>query len=477
MAETDTPPLWRLDALLAAAGGRLEGPPGGDIAGVSIDTRTLQPGDLFVALKAERDGHDFVASAFARGAAAALVAETFAAPPGIGPLIRVADPLAALEAIGRAARTRLHPGARVIAVTGSVGKTGTKEALRSCLALAGPTHASEKSYNNQWGVPLTLARMPAGTRFAILEIGMNHSGEITPLSRMARPHLAIVTTVAPVHIEFFASETAIADAKAEIFAGLEPGGVAILNRDNPHFDRLAAHAREAGAARILAFGSAAQADARVVAATPSAGGTRVEAVIDGEPLAYRIGAPGTHYVMNSLAVLAAVKLAGADIATAARALADIAAPVGRGARTRLAAPGGTILLIDESYNANPASVGAALAAMATASRTEFPRRIAVLGDMRELGARSDALHVGLLPALEAAGIDRLFASGPHMRTLFDAVPATMRALHAPEAAGLEAELLAALRAGDVVMVKGSLGSRMGPLVEAIRKHFADAGAG
>jgi UDP-N-acetylmuramoyl-tripeptide--D-alanyl-D-alanine ligase len=463
-------PLWRFDELVAAASGVAEGAARA-VTGVSIDTRTLQPGDLFVALKDQRDGHEFVALAFAKGAAAALVAQSFAgAVPAGAALIRVDDPLTALARIGVVARART--AARIVAVTGSVGKTGTKEALRSCLSAQAPTHASEKSYNNHWGVPLTLARMPADVRFGVFEIGMNHAGEITPLSRMVRPEAAIVTTVGPVHIEFFGSEEAIADAKAEIFEGLQPGGTAILNRDNRHFDRLAAAAKRCSAGRILAFGRHDDAAARVLDAEADAAGTNVTAEIDGTALRYRVGAPGDHYVVNTLAVLAAVKVLGGDLAIAAAALAEVAAPVGRGERTRYDLPGGPVLLIDESYNANPASMRAALAAMATTPRAQFPRRIAVLGDMRELGVQADELHRELAGPVVAAGIDRVLAAGPHMARLAAALPAAVPALHADAAAGLAEALLAEVRPGDVVMIKGSLGSRMGPLVDALKSRLA-----
>jgi UDP-N-acetylmuramoyl-tripeptide--D-alanyl-D-alanine ligase len=461
--------LWAPDALLAATGGRIDGLPA-PVTGVSIDTRTLQPGDLFVALADARDGHEFVTAAFAKGAAAALVREDWQAPAGSGALIRVPDPLKALERLGIAARVRTK--AKVIGVTGSVGKTGTKEALRLCLSAQGPTHASEKSYNNHWGVPLTLARMPAGTRFAVIEMGMNHAGEIAPLTRMARPHIAVITTVGPVHIEFFASEEAIADAKAEIFEGLEPGGIAVLNRDNRHFERLKARALACGAGRIVPFGEHAEAVSRLNRTEGDDTGSTVAASILGTEVTYRIGAPGSHYVQNSLAVLAAVALAGADIGAAAGRLAGIRAPVGRGERTLFAVPGGAILLIDESYNANPASVRAALDAMARTPRSSHPRRIAVLGDMRELGVSAPELHRGLAGPVEAAGIDLLFTCGPHMAGLHELAGRSLPAHYSATSTELRDGLLAAVKPGDVVMIKGSLGTRMGPLVEALKSHLA-----
>jgi UDP-N-acetylmuramoyl-tripeptide--D-alanyl-D-alanine ligase len=462
-------PLWTLDALLAATGGRLEGAPGA-INGISIDTRTIERGDLFVALADARDGHEFVANAFAKGAAAALVREDWQAPAGCGALVRVADPLRALEALGRAARARTS--AKIIAVTGSVGKTGTKEALKLCLTAQGATHASERSYNNHWGVPLTLARMPAATRNAVIEMGMNHAGEIAPLTRMARPHIAIVTTVAPVHIEFFPSEEAIADAKGEIFEGLDPGGIAVLNGDNRHYERLMAKALACGAARIVPFGEHQDAQSRLIRAEGDDTGSRVTASILGREVTYRIGAPGSHYVQNSLAVLAAVSLAGADVEAAAARLAEVRAPVGRGERTLYPLPGGPVLLIDESYNANPASVRAALEAMASTPRSAHPRRIAVLGDMRELGDRAPQLHKDLAGPVATAGVDLLFACGPNMAGLYALAPETIRAHYAPASGGLADALLAAVKPGDAVMIKGSLGTRMGPLVEALKAHLS-----
>jgi UDP-N-acetylmuramoyl-tripeptide--D-alanyl-D-alanine ligase len=465
-------PLWTPDALVGATGGQLDGPPVRPVGGVSIDTRTLQPGDLFVALTAERDGHDFVGNAFEAGAAAALVKTDFVPPRGGGAraLLRVDDPLRALERLGIAARKRT--AARVLAVTGSVGKTGTKEALHLCLSALGATHASEKSYNNHWGVPLTLARMPAPAAFAVLEIGMNRAGEITPLSCMVRPQIAIITTVGPVHIAFFPSEEAIADAKAEIFAGLEKGGTAILNRDNRHFERLASQARAAGAGRIIAFGRAAEADARLRDVAPSAEGSTVRAVIDGRAVTYVIGAPGDHYVLNSLAVLSAVAAVDGDLVRAAAELAKVRAPVGRGARQEIPIRGGKVLLIDESYNANPFSVRAALSVMGETPRSDFPRRIVVLGDMRELGEQSDALHAALRDPVVASGADLVLACGQHMAMLYDELPAAIRGGYAATAEELRESVIKTVQPGDAVMIKGSLGSRMGPLVTALKEHLA-----
>jgi UDP-N-acetylmuramoyl-tripeptide--D-alanyl-D-alanine ligase len=342
--------------------------------------------------------------------------------------------------------------------------------LRLALGDVGPTHASEKSYNNHWGVPLSLARLPRDAAYAVFEIGMNHAGEILPLSQMVRPHLALITTVEAVHLGHFGSVDEIGEAKAEVFAGLVPGEAAILPRDNPHFELLRTRAAAAGA-RILTFGFHEEADFRALKVELGPRGSAVIAGYGSQRLPYRIGAPGEHYVANSLAVLAAVHALGADLMRCLPALARVTAPPGRGARTMLTADGGEFLLIDESYNANPASVRAALAAMATTSRETFPRRIAVLGDMLELGQSSADLHRGLKDAIEAAGVDLVFACGAMMKELFESLSAAQRGEWAADSAQLAPSLLAAVRAGDVVMIKGSLGSRMAPLVETLLTRY------
>ncbi|WP_072396772.1 UDP-N-acetylmuramoylalanyl-D-glutamyl-2,6-diaminopimelate--D-alanyl-D-alanine ligase [Hyphomicrobium sp. CS1GBMeth3] len=459
--------LWTSEDLVAAAKGRAERANGRPIAGISIDTRTLAPGDLFVALKDQRDGHAFVGAAFKAGAAAALVSEAYEPGPNDGPLIRVRDTLSALENIGRAARARLAPEARVIAVTGSAGKTGTKDMLRAALSRLGPTHGADKSFNNHWGVPLTLARMPATTRFGVFEIGMNHAGEITPLVALVRPHVAIITTVEPVHLAQFPSVEAIAEAKAEIFTGLEPGGTAIINRDNPHFELLRRRA-EARGARVVAFGQDGRADVRPKVAELSSEGTVMEVDVGGRQVHMRVAVPGIHIARNALAVAAAIDAAGGDLDEALPALAALAPPPGRGTRTELSFQGGRILLIDESYNANPASMRAALAVLGTVPRDAFRRRIAVLGDMLELGEYEKTHHVALKEAVDAAGTDLVFACGPNMAHLFSALEPSRQGAWAPSSQELRDPLFAALAPGDVVMIKGSNGSRMGPLAEALR---------
>jgi UDP-N-acetylmuramoyl-tripeptide--D-alanyl-D-alanine ligase len=468
--------LWTRDDLEAATGGRLIGEDR-PIGGASIDTRTLEPGDLFFAIRGEaRDGHDFVADALKRGAGAAVVSEARAADLSAhGPVLAVpdagADPvLTAMTRLGEAARARTD--AQVVAVTGSVGKTGTKEALRHVLAGQGETHASAASYNNHWGVPLTLARMPQATRYGVFEIGMNHPAEIVPLTAQVRPDIALITTVEPVHIEHFASVSAIADAKGEIFSGLEPGGVAIINRDTATFERLLAHARASRAGRVVSFGEHPEADVRAQTIVLRPDLSVVDAVVMGQPVTYKLGTAGRHTALNSLGVMAVIHALGADLAEAALSLAGLAPPVGRGERTALEIDGGTAYLVDESYNANPASVRAAIATLAGIETGPRGRRIAVLGDMLELGAASPDLHRGLAEAIEAARIDLVFASGPLMRNLFEALPVSRRGGVADTAADLIEPLTRNLRSGDAVMVKGSNGSRMGRIVEVLKARYA-----
>jgi UDP-N-acetylmuramoyl-tripeptide--D-alanyl-D-alanine ligase len=464
-------PLWTLDALSRATGGRLAGQPAKAITGVSIDSRTIERNEVFFAIKGDRvDGHDYVADALLRGAALAVVAENkLARMPAGAPLAVVAEVLEALRALARAARTRSK--AKIVAVTGSAGKTGSKDALRLALSREGETYASAASFNNQWGVPLSLARLPASAHFGVFELGMNHAGEITPLSRLVRPHVALITTVEPVHLEFFQNVEAIADAKAEIFAGVETGGAAVLPRDNPHFDRLADAARAAGVDRVVGFGTHPESDARLVDVALKPECSTVRANILGDDIAYKIGTPGRHVVLNSLAVLAAAKLMGADLAIAALTLAGLIPPPGRGRRVMLDLGPGQALLIDESYNANPASIRAALDVLGQAAISPRGRRIAVLGDMLELGAEARAHHRALAEVVAAAGVDLVFCAGPLMRALWDALPAARRGGYAESAHLLESEIVAALRPGDAVMVKGSNASRMGLIVKTLSERF------
>jgi len=463
-------PLWTTKALAEAAGGRLAGNPPAGISGISIDSRTVGEGEAFVAIRGDRfDGHDFAEAALSRGAALAVVTAGRVAD-GAGALLEVPDdPLAALERIGVAARARM--AGSVVAVTGSVGKTGTKEMLRTALSGLGATHAPVGSFNNHWGVPLTLARMPAETAYGVFEIGMNHAGEIRPLVKMVRPHAAIITTVEPVHIEFFESEAGIADAKAEILEGVEPGGAAVLNRDNRWYDRVAGRAAELGV-RIISFGEHPEAEVRLRSVSLGSERSAVEAVVFGKPAAFDLGAPGRHLVQNALAVLGAAAAIGADPAAVARGLAAFQAPKGRGERHRLALPNGAFTLIDESYNANPASMRAALALLGHATPENGGRRIAVLGDMLELGREAPALHRGLRDSIEAASADLVFLAGPLMHGLWQDLPEARRGAYAETAAELDGILPEAIGPGDVVMVKASLGTRLGAVVETLKRRFA-----
>ena len=463
--------LWTIEAMASAMGAQRHGVLPQSISGISIDTRTVGRGEAFFAIAGDnRDGHQFVSAALGAGAGVAVIAADRRNDfPGVAPLLVVPDVLAGLRDLAAAARLRSK--AKVIAVTGSVGKTGTKEMLRLALSKDGETHASVASYNNHWGVPLSLARCPVSARYAVLEMGMNHAGEIAPLSRLARPHIAVITTIAPVHLEFFGSLNKIADAKAEIFLGVQPGGAAVISRDIPQFAQLKRAANAAGVERVVSFGSHAQADAGLIKCSLHPRCSTVQANILGTELTYKIGAPGRHLVHNSLAVLAAAELAGADIALAALALAEFTVPSGRGAPVEIDPPGGTALLIDESYNANPVSVDAALALLGQTPIGPQGRRIAVLGDMLELGSKGKTLHRGLTAPIAANSVDLVFCCGPLMRSLWQALPAGQRGGYAEDSAGLEPQVVSAIRAGDVVMVKGSNGSRMAPIVKALQRVY------
>jgi UDP-N-acetylmuramoyl-tripeptide--D-alanyl-D-alanine ligase len=462
--------LWTAAELASALGANPSGRPNAAVEGVSIDTRTLEAGDLFFAIKGEaQDGHDYIARAFEAGAAAAVVSRRQAGHlAGFGPVYPTDDTLKAMEGLGIASRSRSK--ARIAAVTGSVGKTTVKEMLRAMFSACGATHASVASYNNHWGVPLTLARMPVSAEFAVFEIGMNHAGEIAPLVRMVRPHAALVTAIAPVHVEHLGSIEAIADAKAEIFLGLEPGGAAVLNRDTPQFDRLAKAAR-VGGARVLTFGAGERCDARLIEATDAVRGSRIHARVLGRQMHFDLGAPGSHMAQNALGALLTAAALGADVERCAAALARFSPQKGRGERLSIPTPDGAATVIDESYNANPASMRAALALLGAARPGPNGRRIAVIGDMLELGPDGAAIHAQLAPDLMANKVDLLFGAGPLTRALFEAAPASMRAAWTERSSELTAEIARTLRNGDVAMVKGSNASRMGPLVAALRDQF------
>jgi UDP-N-acetylmuramoyl-tripeptide--D-alanyl-D-alanine ligase len=460
-------PLWTAREAALATGGTIAPDAGWTVDGVSIDSRTVSARDLFVALKGPRfDGHDYVATALSNGVAAAMVSSVQAnADPAR--LLAVPDTQAGLEALAVAARARSN--ARLVAVTGSVGKTSTKEALATVLGRQGATHASSGNLNNQIGMPLSLARMPVASRFGVFEIGMNHAGEIAPLSGMLRPHAAIITTVEAVHLEFFPDVAAIADAKAEVFAGMDKDGVAILNRDNPYFDRLTVRAREHGIGRIWGFGGAENAEARLADIASDDTGSLVSAVILGRSVRFRLPLAGRHQAQNSLAVLLGVAALGGDVGQGAAALEELVPVKGRGVTTEIALPGGgSFRIVDETYNASPAAVKAVLAVFAMTAPGAGGRRLVVLGDMLELGEAGPAEHAGLAPALAAASADLVFTAGPLMRHLHDALPGAMRGTHAADSDGLAAAVAASVRPGDIVLVKGSAGSRMAAVVSALQ---------
>ena len=454
MADT----LWTSEDIARATGGMAKGAKF-TATGVSIDTRTLEPGDLFVALAGVRDGHEFVAQAMAKGAAGALVSEAVDAPA-----VKAGDTLAALEALGIAARERA-PQARRGAVTGSVGKTSVTQAVMAGLKLAGPAHSSVKSYNNHIGVPLTLARMPRDTERAVFEIGMNHADEIRPLARMVRPHAVLVTTVGAVHTENFPDgETGVARAKAEVFEGLAPGGVAVLNADNAWFDLLKAEAENAGA-QLRTFGTGEGCDARLIDFQAGEGRALVRARLHGQALDFPILQTALHWGLNSMAVLLMLEALDVGLSDGLAALGSFEPLAGRGAEAAVPVAGGAFTLIDESYNANPISMASAIATLG--ARATAGRRIVALTDMLELGPDEAAFHAGLAAPLEAASIDLVFCAGPLMKSLWAALPATRRGGYAETAEALAPELAHAVAAGDVVMVKGSNGSKAGRIAQAL----------
>lgn len=430
-----------------------------EVSGLSIDTRTLKAGDLFVALKGDnRDGHDFVRAAFEAHAGAALVTHM---PEGgsvesWGPLLTVAHTQRGLEDLARAARARSN--ARILAVTGSAGKTTTKEILALACNALGRTHASAASHNNHWGVPLSLAALPRNAEYGIFEVGMNHFGELRDLVSFVRPHVALVTTIAPAHLEFFGNCEAIADAKSEIFEGLEPGGAALIPSDSPYAARLVMRARQAKVSRIVSFG--AHGDARLLSTAPDGTGMRVKCDILGVAVDCYVGAPGAHIAQNVVGALAAVALLDGDVLNAAAALRNFTALKGRGARF----DANGICVIDESYNANPASMAAAMALLNTVNG----RKIAVLGDMLEMGEGGIAHHAALAAPLAANKIDLVFACGAQMQALWDALPASQRGAYAENSAALAPLVLAAVKPGDTVLVKGSNGAKMSAIIEALR---------
>jgi UDP-N-acetylmuramoyl-tripeptide--D-alanyl-D-alanine ligase len=457
-------PLWTSDEIARATGGTLAGAPFA-ATGVSIDTRSLEPGDLFVALGGVRDGHEFVDQAMGKGAAGVLASQAVAAPA-----VMVGDTLKALEKLGVAARIRA-PQTKRAAVTGSVGKTSVTQAIMAGLKLAGRAHSSVKSYNNHIGVPLTLARMPRDAERAVFEIGMNHAEEIRPLTRMVMPHAAVVTTVGPVHTENFPDgEAGVARAKAEVFAGLDVGGVAVLNADNPWFDLLKAEALKVGA-QVRTFGRAEGADARLIDFQGAAGRAVVQARFHGKGLDFPILQTGMHWGLNSMVVLLMLEALDVDLGDSLAALGSFEPLEGRGAEATVRLAGGAFTLIDESYNANPISMASAIATLGArkvGSGKTGGRRIVALTDMLELGDEAPRYHAALAEPLAEANVDLVFCAGPLMKSLWDALPTTRRGGYAETAADLAPQVSRAAEPGDLVMVKGSNGSKAGAVAAALR---------
>lgn len=459
MPENSARPLWSAAEVAAATGGVLQGDDR-PITGLTYNSREIVPGDLFLALKGERDGHQFASGAFASGAAAALVEH----PVEGGPCVVVPDTLRGLEALGVAARERA-PHVKRGAVTGSVGKTSVTQAIKAGLDLAGPAHGSIKSYNNHIGVPLTLARMPVETQRAVFEIGMNAPGEIAPLSRFVAPHAACVTTVGPVHIEAFADgEAGVAREKATIFQGLVPGGAAVANGDVA-FSAVLCDAAKAVGARLLTFGSDAGHDARLLDFRPDAEGAAVAVELFGRRIDYRLAQSGAHWGLNSLCVLLMLDALDVTLDTGLEALAGFQPLAGRGQTRTVTTPDGAFTLIDESYNANPLSMAAGFKTLG--ARSTSGRRVVVLTDMLELGEQSRDLHEGLAGPIDAAGLDLVHAAGPEMRWLYDALPVSRRGVWRATAAELAAEAALLVAPGDIVMVKGSNGSKASLVAKAL----------
>jgi UDP-N-acetylmuramoyl-tripeptide--D-alanyl-D-alanine ligase len=462
-----TKPLWTSSELETVLNGTASAE--FSASGISIDSRTVQEGDLFIAIAGPtHDGHSFTAEAFARGAAAAVIHK---AGDHNGPTLKVTDTMKALEALGAAARNRAIR-TKLIGVTGSVGKTGTKDMLGQILSDQDATHVSLASHNNHWGVPLTLARMPQDTVYAVQEMGMNHAGELSVLTSFAKPNVAVITTVGPAHLEFFDNIEAIVDAKCEIFQGLQPNGTAVLNCDHPYFGTMEKAAKAAGASNIITFGKNESADLRLISARVIAQRTEIIAHIGGQEITYSLPYIGEHWAMNSLAALGATIAVGADPIQALCTMKDIVVPAGRGAITDVQTAQGDFVLIDESYNANPQSLEAALDALASvaAMRQMYGtgRAVAVLGDMFELGQTTRAIHLGVADMIHGRAIDQFFACGDLMGLAHDALPPALQGGKADDALSLIPILAANIRPGDVVMVKGSNGMRLSKVVDALK---------
>ncbi|MEQ8318852.1 MAG: UDP-N-acetylmuramoyl-tripeptide--D-alanyl-D-alanine ligase [Rhodospirillales bacterium] len=465
MAELSPTPLWTAKDAAEATGGRVSAD--WNATGVSIDSRSLAPGDLFTALKGpNHDGHDHVAAAIAKGAVAAMVEERFNADIAAENLLMVRDTTEGLCDLARASRGRT--AAKICGVTGSVGKTGTKEMLAAALGAQGKVAATAGNLNNHYGLPLSLARMPADCDYGVFEMGMNHAGEISPLSKIARPHVAVITTVAPVHIEYFNSIEEIADAKAEIFDGLVEGGAVVLSRDNPQYDRLAEKARAAGARMVWGFGVHSFSNARLLAYEPDAQGARVEATVGSQHMKYRIAMRGKHWALNSIAVLAAASSLGADLEIAAAALASVMPTKGRGQFFEVLLDDGVLGVIDETYNASPVAVRAAFEVLAASKPGRGGRRVVILGDMLELGSSAREAHMGLSEEIRKHDFDLVFACGQYMSDILDELPDDLHGGSAGTSAQLADKVVKKLRAGDLVLVKGSAGAHMTRVIDAIR---------
>ncbi len=471
MVETS---LWKGDDVIAAITGRADHA-NWTASGVSIDSRSLQPGDLFIAIVGPvHDGHKFAAAAAASGASALILNHRPDDLPDDACVILVEDTQRALEELGRAARARSK--AQIVAVTGSVGKTGSKESLLHILSRQGKTHASIGSFNNHWGVPLSLSRMPADCRFAVFELGMNHPGELGPLSRMVRPHVALITTIEAVHLEFFKDVEEIARAKAEIFEGLNRNGTVILNGDNSYGGLLKSIAVNAGISHVLMFGEAPGANILLTDFTLYPDHSEVAVKIDSREVYFRLGVPGRHWISNILGVLGAASELGADLDKAVASLTDLQSPKGRGERHMVSCAGGSYMVVDESYNASPASMRASLKVLQNLHPDGRGRRIAVLGDMLELGPRSAEIHQGLKADVVAAEVDLLFTCGPNMAHLSKSMPNNIHAYHEASSDLLIDPLLEAVGPGDVILVKGSFGSRMRLPLEALLQGCSPANA-
>lgn len=457
--------LWTGEEVAEAVSGEVKDQDW-EVNGVSIDSRSLVPGDLFVAIIGPyHDGHEFASVALENGAAAVLVSEVPENIANHSNVIVVEDTLKALEMLGAAARDRAN--AKIVAVTGSVGKTGTKESLLHILSLQGKTHASIGSFNNHWGVPLSLSRMPRDTEYAIFELGMNHPGELGPLSRMVKPHVALITTIEAVHLEFFSDVEAIARAKAEIFEGLTPSGSVILNGDNIYGGLLKSIAANSGITRILTFGEKSEADVKLTDFTLYPDFSDVAVTIGSHDVFFKLGVPGRHWISNILGVLGAVSELGADIEEATASLGELKSPKGRGARHMVPCVGGSYMVVDDSYNASPASMRASLEVLGNLYPDGKGRRIAVLGDMLELGEKSGDIHRSLKKDICASNIDLLFACGSNMVQLKEAMPSTIETIHQDNSELLVEPLMEAAGPGDIILIKGSLGSKMRIPLEAL----------